>query len=184
MERTAPLDVIAASLRRERERHGISLTELARRANLAKSTLSQLESGMGNPSIETVWALAVALDVPFSTLVDPPQEPVQVIRAGEGNMIRSDHAPFGAVLLSACPPGARRDLHVMTAEPGGTRAAHAHIRGTTEHVVVAAGRWRVGPTGKEVELGPGDYARFPGDREHSYEAMEPGCVAVLVMEHT
>ena len=56
MERTAPLDVIAASLRRERERHGISLAELARRANLAKSTLSQLEAGVGNPSIETVWA--------------------------------------------------------------------------------------------------------------------------------
>lgn len=184
MERTAPLDVIAASLRRERERHGISLAELARRANLAKSTLSQLESGVGNPSIETVWALAVALDVPFSMLVDPPQEPVQVIRAGEGNVLWSDHAPFAAVLLSACPPGARRDLHVMTAEPGGARDAHAHIRGTTEHVVVASGRWRTGPAGAEVELGPGDYARFPGDREHSYEALEPGSSAVLVMEHT
>ena len=106
MERTAPLDVIAASLRKERERHGISLAELARRANLAKSTLSQLEAGIGNPSIETVWALAVALDVPFSRLVDPQEEPVQVIRAGEGNVMQSDHAPFAAVLLSACPPGA------------------------------------------------------------------------------
>ncbi|HEY0815425.1 MAG TPA: helix-turn-helix domain-containing protein [Pseudonocardia sp.] len=184
MQRAAPLDVIAASLRRERERHGISLTELARRANLAKSTLSQLEACVGNPSIETVWALAVALDVPFSTLVDPPEEPVQVIRAGEGTVLWSDHAPFAAVLLSACPPGARRDLHVMTAEPGGARGAHAHIRGTTEHVVVASGRWRTGPVGAEVELAPGDYARFPGDREHSYEALEPGSSAVLVMEHT
>jgi transcriptional regulator with XRE-family HTH domain len=183
MERTAPLDVIAASLRRERERHGISLAELARRANLAKSTLSQLEAGVGNPSIETVWALALALDVPFSRLVDPQEEPVQVIRAGEGNVMQSDHAPFAAVLLSACPPGARRDLHVMTAEPGGARDAHAHLPGTTEHVVVAAGRWRTGPVGAEVELGPGDYARFPGDRPHSYEALQPGSSAVLVMEH-
>jgi len=37
--------------------------------------------------------------------------------------------------------------------------------------------------GAEVELGPGDYARFPGDRPHSYEALEPGSSAVLVMEH-
>jgi transcriptional regulator with XRE-family HTH domain len=184
MERTAPLDVIAASLRRERERHGISLAELARRAGVAKSTLSQLEAGLGNPSIETLWALAVALDVPFSSLVDPPEEPIQIIRAGEGAVIRSEQAPFAAVLLSACPPGARRDLHVMTAEPGAPRDAKAHIRGTTEHVVVATGRWRAGPAGAEVELGPGDYARFPGDRAHSYEALEPGSSAVLVMEHT
>ena len=45
----------------ERERAGMSLAELAR-AGLAKSTLSQLESGTGNPSLETLWALAMALD--------------------------------------------------------------------------------------------------------------------------
>ncbi|OXM39141.1 transcriptional regulator, partial [Amycolatopsis thailandensis] len=62
----APLDVIATSLRRERARTGLSLTEVAKRAGIAKSTLSQLESGAGNPSVETIWALCVALDVPFS----------------------------------------------------------------------------------------------------------------------
>jgi transcriptional regulator with XRE-family HTH domain len=183
MDRTGPLATIAAALRRERERHGISLTELARRAGIAKSTLSQLESGAGNPSVETLWALAVVLDVPFSRLVDPPAEPVQVIRAGEGLAIRSEQAPFAATLLTACPPGARRDLHVMSAEPGAAREAHAHIRGTTEHVIVTAGRWRAGPVGGEVELGPGDYARFPGDQPHAYQALAPGCSAVLVMEY-
>src|SRR5262244_1740374 len=75
---------IAASLRRERAKAGISLTELARRAGIAKSTLSQLESGAGNPSVETLWAICVALDAPFSRLLDPPRALTQVIRAGEG----------------------------------------------------------------------------------------------------
>lgn len=70
------------SIRRERERTGLSMTELAKRAGIAKSTLSQLESGTGNPSVETLWALGVALDVPFSRLVDPPRPVVKVIRAG------------------------------------------------------------------------------------------------------
>src|SRR5687768_6574332 len=78
----APLDVIAASLRRERERVGLSLSELAKRAGIAKSTLSQLESASGNPSVETLWALGVALGVPFSRLVDPPTPRIRVIRAG------------------------------------------------------------------------------------------------------
>jgi transcriptional regulator with XRE-family HTH domain len=183
MERTAPLGVIAAALRRERERLGISLAELARRAGIAKSTLSQLESGTGNPSVETLWALAVVLDVPFSRLVDPQVAPVQVIRAGEALTLTSEHAPFTGTLLAACPPGARRDLHVITAEPGAAREAHAHIPGTTEHLLVTAGRWLAGPLGGEVELGIGDYARFPGDRPHGYQALEPGTAAVLVMEY-
>ena len=80
----APQQVIAAALRRERHRSGLSLSEVARRAGVAKSTLSQLEAGTGNPSLETLWALCVALDIPFSRLLDPPRPAVQVIRAGEG----------------------------------------------------------------------------------------------------
>ncbi len=87
-----PLAAIAAALRRERERAGLSLTELARRAGLAKSTLSQLESGTGNPSVETLWALGVALGVPFSQLVEPPAPQVRVVRAGEGAAIHSERA--------------------------------------------------------------------------------------------
>jgi transcriptional regulator with XRE-family HTH domain len=182
MSRT-PLEEIAAAVRRERTRQELSLAELARRAGLAKSTLSQLEAGAGNPSVETLWAIAVVLDVPFSRLVDPPARAVRVIRAGQGVVIPSEHSPFTGTLLAACPPGARRDLHVITAEPGAARSAHSHIPGTTEHLVVTAGRWVAGPEGEEVELGPGDYACFPGDRPHSYQALEPRTAAVLVMEY-
>src|SRR5213080_4152616 len=113
----APLEVIAASLRRERRRSGLSLTELARRAGIAKSTLSQLESGSGNPSVETLWALGVALGVPFSVLVEPPAPAVHVIRAGEGPVVASERADYRATLLSASPPGARRDIYHLRAEP-------------------------------------------------------------------
>jgi transcriptional regulator with XRE-family HTH domain len=179
----APLEVIAQSLRAERERVGLSLTELARRAGLAKSTLSQLESATGNPSVETLWALAVALDVPFSRLVEPPAQPVRVVRAGEGPRIPSEQADFTGTLLAAGSPHARRDVYVITIEPGVDRQADAHIPGTVEHLVVAAGRVRTGPVGQMVELGPGDYAAFAGDTPHVYQALEPGTWGVLVMEH-
>ena len=110
-----PRALIAASIRRERKRAGISLTELARRAGIAKSSLSQLESGNGNPSVETLWALGVALDVPFSRLVEAPQPKVRVIRAGEGPVTYAEHASYAATLLASCPPHARRDLYRIRA---------------------------------------------------------------------
>ncbi|MFE9443309.1 helix-turn-helix domain-containing protein [Streptomyces sp. NPDC006602] len=178
-----PLDWIAASLRRERTRAGLSLSELAKRAGIAKSTLSQLEAGSGNPSVETLWALGVALGVPFSALVEPPASSVQVIRAGEGPAVASEQANFVATLLSASPPGARRDIYHLRAEPGAARASEPHIPGTVEHLVVSTGRVKAGPRGEEVELGPGDYMAYRGDVPHSYEAFAAGTTFVLVMQH-
>ncbi|XHM62775.1 helix-turn-helix domain-containing protein [Streptomyces nigra] len=178
-----PLTWIAASLRRERARAGLSLSELAKRAGIAKSTLSQLEGGGGNPSVETLWALGVALGVPFSTLVEPPAPAVQVIRAGEGPTVASERADYVATLLSASPPGARRDIYHLRAEPGAARESEPHIPGTVEHLIVGAGRVKAGPRGEETELGPGDYMTYRGDVPHLYEALEPGTFFVLVMQH-
>ena len=179
----APLEVIAASLRRERRRTGLSLTEVARRAGIAKSTLSQLESGTGNPSVETLWAICVALDVPFSRLLDPPRSQTQVIRAHEGPTVAAAEADYRATLLAACPPGARRDIYRIQAEPGHARASEPHMPGVVEHVVLSTGRALVGVTGEPVELAPGDYIRYPGDVAHVFEALEPGTLAVLLSEH-
>jgi transcriptional regulator with XRE-family HTH domain len=188
MERTLhdpapPLATIAAALRSERERVGVSISELARRAGVAKSTLSQLEAGTGNPSIETLWSLGVALGVPFSRLVEPPTPSVRVIRAGEGPRLSSDQADFVATLLAAGSPHTRRDIYVMELEPGNAREAEAHLPGSIEHMVVAAGRMTAGPAAEPIDLGPGDYVSFPGDVPHHYQALEPGTWAVLVMEH-
>ena len=181
--RGAPLDVIAASLRRERARARLSLSEVAKQAGIAKSTLSQLESGTGNPSVETLWALSVALDVPFSRLVEPAIPRVQVIRVGEGPTVYSEHAEYVATLLASCPPNARRDIYLISAEPGRARESDPHLPGTVEHVVICGGRARVGLRDDPVELGPGDYVKYPGDVAHVFEAVEAGTRAVLLSEN-
>ena len=173
----APLELIAASLRRERRRTGLSLTEVARRAGIAKSTLSQLESGAGNPSLETLWAICVALDAPFSRLLDPPRPHVLLIRADEGPTVSAAQANYQATLLAACPPGARRDIYRIDAEPGHARLSEPHMPGVVEHVVLSTGRALVGLAEQPAELGPGDYTCYPGDvpaRVRGHRAADPG----------
>ncbi|WP_435208317.1 helix-turn-helix domain-containing protein [Micromonospora sp. bgisy143] len=178
-----PSASVAAAVRRERERAGVSLTELAARAGLAESTLATMEAGTGDPSMETLWAIGTALGVPLSRLVEPAADDLRVIRAGQGPRVRSEQADFTGTLLSAGTAQVRRDIYLIELEPGAIREADGHTPHSVEHVVVAAGRLRVGPESEVVELGPGDYAMFPGDLPHRYEALVPGTFAVLVMEH-
>lgn len=173
---------ISRSLRREREAAGISVSELARRAGVSKATVSQLESGSTGPSVETLWAIADALGLPFAAFVEERTPAPTLIRADEHAGVPSAAAPYVATLIAACPPGARRDLYIIQAEPGEPRRSQPHQAGTTEHVVLVGGRALVGPADDAVELHPGDYLSYPGDAAHLFEALEPGTSAVLLSE--
>lgn len=173
---------IARVLRRERESRGLSVSELARQAGVSKATVSQLENGGGNPSVETLWALSDALGVPFSAFVDPQATAPTLIRAADSTGIRSSHAAYSAALLSASPPQARRDIYVINAEPGQPRDSAPHAAGTTEHVVLISGAALVGPADAPVALEPGDYISYAGDAPHVFEATIAGTSAVLVTE--
>jgi len=75
---------IARTVRELRLRSGRSLADVASAAGIGKSTLHAIESEDANPGIETLWALARALEVPFGSLLEPPTPSVRVVRAGEG----------------------------------------------------------------------------------------------------
>lgn len=173
---------IALVLRRERERAGLGVSELARRAGIGKATVSQLESGSGNPSVETLWAIATTLRVPFSVFVEEPDDAPRLIRARSGGAVRAAEASYEALLLAAGAPQARSDLYLLRAEPGEPRRSLPHAPGTTEHVVLVSGRALVGPTDAPVELAPGDYLRYRGDAPHVFDALDPDTSAVLVSE--
>ncbi|SMX96487.1 Cupin domain-containing protein [Brevibacterium sp. Mu109] len=176
------MDRLAGGLKRERERQGLSLSETAKRAGIGKSTLSQLESGAGNPSVETLWAIATALGVQISRLLETDRPPLSVIRRGEAMPLPSTDADYSAALLSACPPHARRDVFLVQLEPGSARVAQPHPVGTIEHLVVSAGSLRLTIDGESIDLDPGDYARHAGDSVHAYEALTPDTMAVCIVE--
>ncbi len=177
-----PAALIARAIQRERNKAGISLSALAQQAGLAKSTLSQLESGQGNPSIETLWAIAEVLGVPFSHLFELPANEVKLVRAGDGAQVPSETADFETIVLDKCPPNRSRDLYRAQVTKGEVRHAEAHPAGTVEHVFVMSGQVRIGPENAAEDLNVGDYYRFPGDVKHFYEALTSSALLVVVME--
>ena len=64
---------VGPRLRQLRTRRGITLTELAARTGISKSTLSRLEAGQRKPSLELLLPLAEAHQVPLDELVGAPE---------------------------------------------------------------------------------------------------------------
>src|SRR6266700_6065272 len=49
--------------------HGLTLSELAVRAGVGKATLSGLEAGTRNPTVETLYAVTGQLNVPLAAVL-------------------------------------------------------------------------------------------------------------------
>lgn len=174
-----PAARIAASLRALRQRQGLSVAQLAERSGIARATVTKLEAGRGNPTIDTLYALADTLGAALGDLIDEPSAHVEVIRAGEGTRVPG---AVSARLLDRVHGQALAELY----EVGfATRARHAgpHPAGVTESLILTAGRLRAGPAGQPVELSAGDFVRFPGDVPHLYQAIGAPAHGVLVMSH-
>lgn len=178
-----PIAQIAATLSSERKRSGLSIAEVARQANIAKSTLSQLENGVGNPSIETLWAICVVLDIPVSRLLEAPKQEIKVIRYGEGVTVASKRKTYQATLLAACPPNSNRDIYMIEVAPGQPHYSEPHNQGVIEHVLIMQGSARLGLVSESYELNEGDYICYPGDLPHMFEALQEGTRAILISEH-
>ncbi|UXI04535.1 helix-turn-helix domain-containing protein [Photobacterium sp. TY1-4] len=178
-----PIAQIAATLHAERQRSGLSIAEVARRAKIAKSTLSQLENGVGNPSIETLWSICVVLDIPVSRLLESPRQETKIIRYGEGVSVSSANKDYQATLLAACPPHVSRDIYWIEVKPGQPHYSEPHHTGVIEHVIITKGRARLGLRSESYELNEGDYISYPGDLPHMFEALQEGTCAILISEH-
>lgn len=175
--------VVGTHLRRLRTEKGLSLSDLARSSGVAKATLSALEGGRGNPTLETLSALAAALEIPMGDLItaaDPP--PVTIVRSDEGtNGVGGDGLANDLRLIARFTPGGTVEVYEAQWPKRSTRNAGGHGPGTREHVFVTRGGLKVGPLGREVGLSGGDYATFAADEPHLYEA-RAGTRALLLMQ--
>ena len=61
---------IGANLKQMRTERNLTLGQLSGLAGISKAMLSEMEKGMGNPTINTIWKIANGLKVPYTRLLE------------------------------------------------------------------------------------------------------------------
>jgi len=175
------IGVIAQRLRVYRGARGLSASALARRAGIAPSTVTQLEASRGNPGIETLWALANALVIPFAELIAPAEPAAFVVRAGDGTITQAENSPMQATYIAKLPAASRHSLYRLYLSPNAEHVSSAHRSATTEHLYMVSGTLTAGPDDERITLRAGDYMRYPANTAHRYQAGDEAAEALLIM---
>jgi quercetin dioxygenase-like cupin family protein/DNA-binding XRE family transcriptional regulator len=178
MELNEALSTIAESLREERTRAGLTLEQLAQRAELSIAHLSRLESGDRQPSVAALIALSRALGVSMSTLLGERRGAPALATYPRGT---ATHESNGLTIApcSGFPGSTTLEALQITISPDREPPEPARHRGE-EWIFVVAGCLRLEFDGQMHLLEAGESAHFDANRPHRLGA-EGGPAEVLVV---
>jgi transcriptional regulator with XRE-family HTH domain len=184
-DRTAsPAIDLGRTARRLRENQSLTLVDVARRARISSAMLSRLETGRVSPSLETIVALARALGVTPSVLmqrVGAEDGGAQLIRAGEGlETVRSGTRRGHTYHLLAAQRGPRKLFEpflVTLNDRSEVFPGFQHPGIEFLHLLAGILHYRHGR--HTYVMRPGDTLTFSGEVAHGPERLEKVPIRML-----
>jgi transcriptional regulator with XRE-family HTH domain len=145
------LDQVGPRLRRVRDQRGLTLTEVAERTQISKSTLSRLETGQRRPSLELLLPLAQVYRVPLDDLVGAPE-------IGDPRIRLKPRRVNGRTVLPLTRPGGIQAWKIVIPTTQSRPNPRAHDG--FEWLYVLSGRMRLVLGDQDLVLGVGEAAEF------------------------
>src|SRR5262245_58190307 len=153
--------VVAANLKRFRAERGLSLERLARASGVSRAMLGQIELEQSTPTINVLWKISRALDVPFSALLSDKVSPgTTVLPAARARVLRSYDGAFSSRALFPMDRPRSVEFYELRLAPQATEDADPHPPGTVENLVVNAGEVEMTVGAEQRLLKTGDAILF------------------------
>jgi quercetin dioxygenase-like cupin family protein/DNA-binding XRE family transcriptional regulator len=178
MELDEALSSLAESLREERTRAGLTLEQLAQRADLSTAHLSRLESGDRQPSVAALISLSRALGVSMSTLLGERRGTPAIAASPPG---RVTHEANGLTIApcSGFPGSSTLEALQISIDADRAPSEPARHRGE-EWIYVVKGELRLEFDGQVHLLETGSTVHFDANRPHRLGTAH-GTVEVIVV---
>jgi transcriptional regulator with XRE-family HTH domain len=158
---------LARNLSALRHVRGLTQDTLAKAAGVPRSTIANLESGEGNPSLAVLVKVASALGAPIDELLGAPRARVRKWASAD---IAVQQTGGGVSLRPLVPePAPGELLNIMEFQPGANMRGTPHLPGTREYFTCLEGRVVIFVTGDRHELEAGEVLAFPGNVPHAYQ---------------
>ena len=150
-----------------RGKKNFSQQQLAEMAGIPRTTLTNIESGFGNPSLLNLIKIASALSVSVDELLSIPRSECQLIPAAK---VPVQNRNQGRVKVFELLPDKLKGILIdrMEFEPEAMMKGHPHLPGTKEYMTVIKGEMVVHVAGEPYVVKEGDVLAFPGNQPHSY----------------
>jgi len=159
---------LAVNLRFLRRQRGLTQAGLARLSGLPRSTVGQIETGAGNPTLAVLARLALSLQLSIEEILSSPHARCHLFP--RGSIPGATRSRRGAAQVQKLLPDPIPGMEIdrLELEPGTRLTGVPHRPGTREYLTCERGRLSLRAAGERYDLSEGDVAAFDGDQAHSY----------------
>ena len=172
-------EIIAYNLKRLRNEKNLTLGQLANMAGVSKVVLSQIEKGEANPTINTIWKITGALQLPYSALLEMPEKAAVQIRKKE--ISEDKYHIFNYYAKTA---ERNFELYQIEVEPGCEHASIGHSTNSFEYLMMLKGELILETDGEAYALKKDDAICFDASVAHSYRNVgKKDAKAVLLIHY-
>lgn len=160
--------IIGNKLKDIRTKRNLSLDEVTKLTGVSKAMLGQIERGVSNPTVSTLWKIATGLKVSFSVFIDESEENLTLV--DQNNITPLVEESSKMRLYPIFPFDVNRGFEIFTIElDGGTKhISKPHNNGVEEYVIIIEGEIRLVIDEKEFNLKKGNSIKFMANKEHQY----------------
>ncbi len=158
---------LGLNIEKLRKKKNLSQQQLAKQAEIPRSTLTNIESGSGNPSLSNLVKISDALGVSIEELLSRPRTDCLLISADNVPMQNRSN---GQVQVYKLLPERIKGIEIDRLELslGAVMGGHPHLTGTKEYITVLQGEIIVHVAGDFYTVKRGAVLAFPGNQPHSY----------------
>jgi transcriptional regulator with XRE-family HTH domain len=151
-----------------RSKRNLTQADLAKLANVPRSTIANLESGTGNPSLVNLAKISEALNLSIEMLLTPTKATCRKIEARDLKILSRSS---GEVQITKLLPEMIQGMEIDKIEinPGAKMRGQPHASGTREYFHCLSGELKIQVENEVYYLLKGDVLAFPGETHHSYE---------------
>lgn len=176
-------EIIALNLKKIRDSRNMSLDKMSKVTGVSKSMLGQIERGESNPTITTLWKIAIGLKVSFTSLLNQEYSKPMVISEEAIEPLSANDGKYKLYPFFPYEEGRNFEMHRVVIEPGGHLKSDAHGDKVEEFITVFQGVLTIGIEEEEFQVKEGRSIKFRADKEHYYNNSGAEQVALCMVVH-
>ena len=159
---------IGNNIKKIRKDRGLTIDNLSAISGVSKGMISEIERGVRNPSINTIWNIANALKIPINFILKQNNSSEPVIYKLNEKLDLEGNSSHSIHTIMNFNEDRKFEIYFTEYAPNSETKPSSHYNGVEEYALITSGELTLSLDNTSYTAKEGEVIHFYGDTLHKY----------------